>query len=165
MYCPICATKVSVNQKFCRSCGFGLEQTAQSVSEQHSTELALNLRERKNKLERLGVIALRIFGVGVIGFFLYLVGAKVLSLVAQGQIFGAIALLALVAVLSCGLLSVLLFAEAKEIQETPRKHGPDSPEENLEGAPTAKLLPENQCEPIPSVTELTTELLRARRKL
>jgi hypothetical protein len=164
MYCPICATKVSVNQKFCRSCGFGLEKTAQLVSEQHPTELALNLRERKDKLERLGLIGLSIFGVGVLGFLLYLVGGKVLSLLAQGKIFGAIALLALVAVLSCGLLSVLLFAQAKEIKEAPPRHRPDSPEENLEGAPTAKLLPENQREPISRVTERTTELLLAERK-
>jgi hypothetical protein len=58
----------------------------------------------------------------------------------------------------------LLFAQAKEIKEAPPRHRPDSPEENLEGAPTAKLLPENQREPIPSVTERTTELLLAERK-
>ena len=57
MFCPICSTKVSVDQKFCRSCGFGLEKTVQSVSEQHPTDLARNLEEQKNKLERLGVIA------------------------------------------------------------------------------------------------------------
>jgi hypothetical protein len=164
MYCPICATKVSVNQKFCRSCGFGLEKTAQSVSEQHSTELAPDLREQKNKLERLGVTALSIFGVGVLGLLLYLVGAKVLLLLAQGKIFAAIALLALVAVLSCGLLSVLLFAKAKEIQEAPRMYPPDSPEEHLESAPTAKLLPENPGEPISSVTERTTELFLEEKK-
>jgi small-conductance mechanosensitive channel len=164
MHCPICSTTVSVNQKFCRSCGFGLEKTAQSVSEQHPTELALNLREQKNTLERLGLIALRIFGLGVIGFFLYMVGYKVLSLFAQGKILGALALLALVVVLGCGLLSVFLFAKAKDIQEASSKRRLQDPEEESESAPTARLLPENQSELIPSVTERTTELLLAEKK-
>lgn len=161
MHCPICSTKVSVNQKFCRYCGFGLEKTAQSVSEQHPTELALNLREQKNKLERLGVIALSIFGIGVIGFFLYIVGYKILSLFAQGKILAGLALLALVVVLGCGLLSVFLFAKAKDIQEA---RGLQEPEEETKSAPTAKLLPESQTEPIRSVTERTTELLVAEKK-
>jgi hypothetical protein len=99
MYCPICSTKVSVDQKFCRSCGFGLEKTVQSVSEQHPTDLALNLEEQKNKLERLGVIALSIFGIGVIGFFLYMVGYKVMSLLAQGKMLAALGLIGLTIIL------------------------------------------------------------------
>jgi hypothetical protein len=48
------------------------------------------LREQQNKLERLGVIGLRVFGVGVTGFFLYIFVSKILSLFAQGRILGAL---------------------------------------------------------------------------
>ena len=91
-----------------------MEKTAQSVGEQHPTELAENLREQKKKLERLGVIAVSIFGLGVISFFLYMVGYKVMSLFAQGRILAALGLIVLVAVLGCGLLSVILLPKRRK---------------------------------------------------
>ncbi len=118
MYCPICSAIVSSNQKFCRTCGFGLEKTVQSVGEQHPTEMARNLEKQKNKLERLGVIALSIFGLGVIGFFLYMVVTKVMSLFEQGKVLAAVGLIGLVVVLTCGLLSVILFAKANKLEES-----------------------------------------------
>src|SRR5688572_20229865 len=115
MYCPNCGTKISLDQKFCRSCGLGLVKIAQSLTEQLPTKLDESLQERKNKLERLGVTALSIFGVGVLGFFLYMVGYKLM--LAQGKILAALGLLALIVILGCGLLSVILFAKAKEVEE------------------------------------------------
>ena len=55
MYCPNCGNKNAEGQKFCRSCGLGLEKIAQSVSEQLPTVTVKNLQERTEKLERLGV--------------------------------------------------------------------------------------------------------------
>ena len=141
-----------------------MEKTAQSVGEQHPTELAENLREQKKKLERLGVIAVSIFGLGVISFFLYMVGYKVMSLFAQGRILAALGLIVLVAVLGCGLLSVILFAKAKEVEEAATKRRLPPPEDMPEAAPKAKLLSESPLEPLPSVTERTTELLFEERK-
>jgi phosphoribosyl-ATP pyrophosphohydrolase len=57
-----------------------------------------------------------------------------------------------------------LFAKAKDIQEASSKRRLQDPEEESESAPTARLLPENQSELIPSVTERTTELLLAEKK-
>jgi hypothetical protein len=159
MYCPNCSTRVSLDQKFCRSCGFGLEKIAEAVSEQHPSQLAQNLREQKNKLERLGVLALSIFGIGVIGFFLYMVGDKVISLFAQGKTLAALGLIGLTIVLGCGLLSVILFAKAKEVQELSTKRRLQDPQDLQKPGATAKLLQENTLEPIPSVTEHSTELL------
>jgi hypothetical protein len=92
MYCPICSAKVTSSQRFCRTCGFGLEKTAQSVAEQHPKWLDQNLRVQKNKLERLGVAALRVFGTGLLGFLLYLVGYKLM--ISQGRILAALGILA-----------------------------------------------------------------------
>jgi hypothetical protein len=85
MYCPICSTKVSLDQKFCRSCGLGLEKIAQSVSEHHPTELTQNLEGQENKLEGWGIVALSICGIGLSGFFFYMVqvGSQVMALFAQ----------------------------------------------------------------------------------
>lgn len=155
MYCPICSTKISLDQKFCRYCGFGLEKTAQSVSEQLPTKLEENLQERKNKLERLGVAALSVFGLGVLGLFLYMVGYNL----SQGEILAALGVLGLLVILGSGLLSVFLFAKAKDVQDASSKRRLQPPDEMPEAAATSKLLHESRLEEIPSVTERTTELL------
>jgi uncharacterized membrane protein YvbJ len=162
MYCPNCGTKISLDQKFCRSCGLGLEKIAQSLTEQHHTRLDESLQERKNRLERLGVTALSIFGVGVLGLFLYMVGYKLM--LAQGKILAALGLLALIVILGCGLLSVILFAKAKEVEKAATKRRLQQSKEMPEAEATAKLLPESYLEPAPSVTERTTELLFAEKK-
>ena len=162
MYCPNCGTKISLDQKFCRSCGLGLVKIAQSLTEQLPTKLDESLQERKNKLERLGVTALSIFGVGVLGFFLYMVGYKLM--LAQGKILAALGLLALIVILGCGLLSVILFAKAKEVEDAAGKGRLQPPKEMPAAEGTGKLLPESYPTPVPSVAEGTTELLFVEKK-
>lgn len=158
MYCPNCGTNISLDQKFCRSCGLGLEKIALSVAEQLPTKLDENLKERKNRLEQLGVIALSIFGVGVLSLFLYMVGSKLM--LSQGKLVAALAVLGLIIILGSGLLSVLLFAKATEVEEASNKRRLQMPEVDQ----TGKLLEEGHLEPVPSVTESTTELLFAEKK-
>jgi hypothetical protein len=162
MYCPNCGTKISLDQKFCRSCGLGLEKIAQSLGEQLPAKLDENLQERKNKLEKLGVTALSIFGIGVLGYFLYMVGYKLM--LSQGSILAVLGVLGLLIILGCGILSVILFAKAKEVEEAATKRRLLPPKDLPESAATAKLLSENRLEPLPSVTERTTELLFEERK-
>ena len=157
MYCPICSTKISLNQKFCRSCGFGLEKIARSVSEQLPSKLDENLQDKKNKLERLGVAALSVFGVGVLGLFLYMVGYKLM--LTQGKILAALGVLGLLIILGSGLLSVYLFAKAKDVQEASGKRRLQHTDEMPEAAGTSKLLEESNLEEMPSVAQRTTELL------
>lgn len=162
MYCPNCGTKISLDQKFCRSCGLGLEKIAQSLLEQLPAKLDESLQDRKNKLERLGVIALSIFGVGVLSLFLYMVGYKLM--LAQGKLVAALGLLAFSVILGSGLLSVILFAKAKEVEEAKAKRRLQPSKEMAEAEAAEKVLPESQLEPVPSVAERTTELLFAEKK-
>lgn len=161
MYCPSCSAKVALDQKFCRSCGFGLEKTVQSLSEQQHTEIAQNLQGQKDKLERLGLVALGIFGLGVAGFFLFIFGSKVMTLFAQGKLLAAVGLLGLLIILSFGLLAVLLFAKAKEAEETSTRRRHLQGDDTRTSAAAGKLLPDSHLEEVASVTDRTTELLFA----
>jgi hypothetical protein len=160
MYCPNCGKQTSTEQKFCRACGLGLETIAQSLGEQLPARMDQSLVARKERLEKLGVGALSVFGLGVLGFLLYAVGQK---LSAQGSLLAVLAMVGLVIMLGCGLLSVILFARAKELGEQANKRQLQ-PNEIETGGSTRELLPEGRFEPIPTVTERTTELLFAEKR-
>lgn len=160
MYCPNCGKQTSTEQKFCRACGLGLEKIAQSLGEQLPARMDQSLVARKERLEKLGVGALSVFGLGVLGFLLYAVGQK---LSAQGSLLAVLAMVGLVIMLGCGLLSVILFARAKELGEQANKRQLQPNETDTSGS-TRELLPEGRFEPVPTVTERTTELLFAEKR-
>lgn len=160
MYCPNCGNKNSTDQKFCRSCGLGLQKIVESVAEQLPTKIEKSLQERKEKLERLGVAALSVFGAGLLIPILYSIIYKTMWI--QGKVMTGVGMLALVLVLCCGLLSVILFAKAKDIQETPAKRPLTDPPEMNGIENTRELSPQTLPQkPVFSVAERTTELLLA----
>ena len=161
MYCPNCGSQTSTDQKFCRACGLGLEKIALSLNEQLPARLDQSLIARQDRLEKLGLGALSVFGLGVLGFLLYAVAQKLL--VSQGSLLTILALVGLVIMLGCGLLSVILFARAKELKEQASKRQLQ-PNANEPSAPTKELLPESRLEPVPTVTDRTTELLFAEKR-
>lgn len=161
MYCPNCGNKTSTDQKFCRACGLGLEKIAQSLGEQLPARMDQSLSARKERLEKLGVGALSVFGLGVLGFLLYAVAQKLLA--SQGSLLTILAMIGLVIMLGCALLSVILFARAKELGEQASKRPPQPNANELAGS-TKELLPEGNFEPVPTVTERTTELLFVERR-
>ena len=162
MFCPNCGNKISLDQKFCRTCGLALEKIAQSVCEQLPTRLDESLEERKNKLERLGVVALSIFGAGLLSALLYKVGYQLM--LTQGKILAALGMLAVVVILGSGILSVILFAKAHDVEEVKTRRRLQGSEKTPEAESTARLLPEGYIEPVPSVADRTTELLLAEKK-
>lgn len=162
MYCPNCGTKTKAEQKFCRSCGLGLEKIAQSLAEQLPAQLDESLSARKNRLERLGVTALSLFGVGVLALALYGIVYRVILI--QGRIMEGVGLLAFLAIVACGLVAVYLFAQAGEVQEASNRRKLARAEELSPKETYTKLLPEAQLEPLPSVADRTTELLFAEKK-
>lgn len=159
MYCPNCGKQTASDQRFCRACGLGLEKIAQSLGEQLPERVDETLLARKERLEKLGVAALSVFGLGLLSFLAYAIGQK---LIAQGSLFAALVTLGLVIMLGCGLLSVILFARAKELAEQATKRQLPSKAEEQNGS-TRELLPEGNFTPVPTVTERTTELLFAEK--
>lgn len=158
MYCPNCGNQNSADQKFCRSCGLGLQKVAQTLSEQLPTKLDVSLQQKKERFEKLGVAALSVFGAGVAIPVLYGIFYKMMW--AQGKVMAGLGLLALIIVLGCGLLSVILFAKANEVKETPAKPPlPAQPE--LHPQADTRELPEHSAPetPVFSVVDRTTELL------
>jgi hypothetical protein len=159
MFCPNCGSKNSTQQKFCRSCGLSLEKSAQSLVEQIPAKIDQSIERRKEKLERFGFIAL--IGVGIVG-----VGALSYMIIfnmmlAQGKILGGLALLTIII---CGLSAVFFFNYANFLKETAVKNRLQPPEETREYETPAKFLNDSYLEPIPSVTERTTELLYVERE-
>ena len=159
MFCPNCGSKNSTQQKFCRSCGLSLEKTAQSLVEQIPAKIDQSLERRKEKLERFGAIALSGVGVVGVGALSYLIIFNMM--LAQGKILGGLALLTIII---CGFLAVFFFNYANYLKETAVKNRLQPPEEMREYETPAKLLNDSYLEPIPSVTERTTELLYEERK-
>lgn len=152
MYCPNCGAKNSIEQNFCRSCGLSLEKTAFSLSEQLPAKLDQSIQAKKERLEKLGVAALSVFGLGVLSLLVYGIGIKLID---KG-VLGILATLGVLIMLVCGLGSVILFARAKELDEKSTRR----PRNLSSGSGSTKeLLSEGHLEPVPTVTERTTELL------
>ena len=161
MYCPNCGNQNSTEQNFCRSCGLGLEKIAQSLAEQLPTQIDANQLKQKERIERQGVIALSIFAAGIIGLLLYLVVYKVIFV--QGRTLEGLGILAFLALISSGLVAVYLFAKANEIGQKSKSREVTGTDESLSSTPTSKLLREGYFEPMPTVTDRTTDLLTVER--
>lgn len=154
MYCPNCGAKTSSDQNFCRTCGLGLEKIAASLTEQMPTKVDRTLHEQKERYEKMGMAALSVFGLGILIVILYSVGYKLMM--TQGNILAGLAIIGFLIMVACGLTSVVLFAKAKEVGEGAAKR----PAPTLSTAESTKeLLTEGHFEPVPSITDRTTDLL------
>jgi hypothetical protein len=160
MFCPNCGANNSTDQKFCRACGLNLEKSAESLLEQ--LQKASFSRE-ENFLEKLGTIGF--FGLATV----YLVAISLLSYVVFNKfvlsgetekiIFGVV----LIAGFIFATLMLAYVALNEILNEKKGKSSPVSPKE-IEKKDTAKLLEEKPFEPVPSVTEDSTELIYAENK-
>lgn len=162
MFCPNCGATTSVEQKFCRACGLGLEKIALSLSEQLPTGPDEHLMSQKERFERMGLALLGVFGLGVLVLIAYGVIFKLM--ITQGKWWGGLALLGFIIMGASGLLSTILFAKAKEAEEAAGKRRLEAKDPAVVATPTRELLPEGHLEPVPSVTDRTTELLHVEKK-
>ena len=156
MYCPNCGTKTAADQNFCRACGLGLEKIAVTLNEQLPARVDVSLEEQKQRYEKLGVAALSVFGLGVLSIIVYGVIYKLM--VSGGNVLTGLAALGFIIMVACGLASVVLFAKANEAGEAATKRKPQQIPSTESGS-TKELLTEGHFEPVPSVTDRTTELL------
>jgi hypothetical protein len=156
MFCPNCGAKTSIEHKFCRACGLGLEKIALSLTEQLPDRPDENLLSEKQRLERWGMAALCVFGVGLLSIFLY--GIVYKMIITEG-IRGGLGALGFLILAVSGLLAAILFAKAQEAEKSASKRRIQQKDAAVVATPTKELLTEGHLEPVPSVTDRTTELL------
>jgi uncharacterized membrane protein YvbJ len=158
MYCPNCGNQNSTDQKFCRSCGLGLQKVAQTLGEQLPTKLDVSLQQKKERFEKLGLAALGIFGGGLLIPILYSIIYTKMWI--QGKIMAGLGSLAMVVLLGFGLLAAILFAKANEVKEAAAKRPSLEPAELNSGVETRELPAYSApARPVFSVVDRTTELL------
>lgn len=161
MFCPNCGGENRREQNFCRSCGLKLDAISQVVAEQTpSLEYAARQR-RKDLFERLGLFSLSV--AALIGIALLFAKAAYYKLI----LFGPEVLFwsATGALMAFALLSVFFFNYPKLFMKfekvDPRLGSTDG---TAPAIPTAKLIEDRPFEPVPSVTENTTNLLPVRQE-
>jgi len=148
MYCPRCGKDGSLEQKFCRACGFQLDQVVELLEPQSVQVVDQNLAQFK--LRRIGsivvmsTISLALFGV---------CGAIIWAMVVGGMpvSFGLIGLLLLLGI-TFGFIFLGL-AQLKAETSTASQTALDSNETST------RLLNQQALNIPPSVTERTTNLL------
>lgn len=162
MFCPNCGANNSTEQKFCRTCGIGLEKTVESLMEQ-KLSLAQNdsLLRKRILLETFGTVATGgLITVTVIGVsaIIYTILTKMI-LTGSSVLFGSL----LTAFIVFALLTLIYVVFRESLNEKQNKRKTPGNELN-ESKNTVNLLEEKPFEPIPSVVENTTELLYTKNK-
>ena len=151
MLCPNCGTRMTNEHKFCRNCGMNLEPVARALAAHLSpggAALASAAREAERRVMRH-----RIRGLAA-GVVTILFGLLLLSLLpGKGfQILGvAAALMGLVTAIMC------IISPMRTAYNAAGEYAPPAPD--TAAPPTGRLLHEQTFEPVPSVTERTTDLL------
>ena len=165
MHCPNCGTKNSTEHRFCRACGLSLEKFALLLAEElpagelgraEAEALArLAARERRTRfwLTAAGFACIAL----VVGAALY--GIIFKFIIEKGEVVGGLIFLF---VILLGLAFAGLATYNESLKEKMRKRlEPTLPRVE----PTGRLLPDgSRFEPVPSVTERTTELLAVENK-
>jgi hypothetical protein len=160
MFCPNCGKSTSVEQKFCRSCGLGLEKAAQSLAEQLSVNnIDTTLQNKQRKVERwltlVGGSVISLFIISVLGGFIYK------TILVEGEVLEGLGFLVFI----LGIITFALLALYREsLRKKSGKHlsSQTLPLQQPESA--EKLLPASYAVALPGVTEHTTELLEVEKK-
>ena len=158
MLCPNCGTRGSSEHKFCRRCGMNLEPITQALAEHRATGGAVLTREEEERraLARLAS------GMtwGLVLFFVGLLLLAVAKMFALGR-FGMLA--GLLVTLVGGLVATIAaFAPMRAAAGSARAL--KNPDALPDAKTTGRLLDEPPHEPLPTITDRTTELLKSRDK-
>ena len=162
MFCPNCGANNSTEQKFCRSCGLNLEQTTQSMLEQIPSAASANLIKQRRKLEKFGDIAFTGFGIAILLGVIGLVYVIFVKMVLSGDNPAAGIVLILFIIFATLALAYVFMNET--LKEQSAKLNPELTKELEKKLETGKLLEEGNFEPVPTITEGTTDLLYTQNK-
>lgn len=156
MFCPNCGQANAETLKFCRNCGLQLEKFSEILAEEEIPVREKGILENRKLFERLGYIALFCFLGMAFGYVFYL------AVYYKFLLFGKdwMAFFALFGFVVLGILTLFFFNFHKFYNREKQEN--DSPEQ-IEKA-DERLLSEGDFEPVPSVTENTTELLETEIK-
>ena len=161
MFCPNCGAKNGAEQKFCRSCGMNLEQTAVTLADQFGADFEISSRSVDRFFNSLGKFAFGGFGTVLvigIGFLIYSVISK--FIVDGSQVAFGVFLILFLIFASLSLVYVIY----NESKKDKKRAASDERGRELSSAATQNLLSEPSQMPIPSVVDDTTELLRIESK-
>lgn len=163
MFCPNCGSNNSTEQKFCRSCGINLEQTAQSLLEQIPSSASAGLIKQRQKLEKFGDVVFTGFAAAILLGVIGLIYVTFTKMVLAGNNPAAGIVLILIIIFATLALAYVFMNET--LKEKSAKLSPELAKELEPGRETGKLLEEGNFEPAASsVTDRTTELLYTENK-
>jgi hypothetical protein len=159
VHCPNCGTRTTSEQKFCRACGMALDKVAQILAEQLPEVVPdEDIRRRKRRVELLlTALVGGMIGTLVISM-IWVIVVKIIirkGEVLEGSIFLGFIIAAAIAL-------ALVFYRESLLEREAKRAAPSQTQ--LPPAPGARGLPEPSFEPVPSVTDRTTELLAAERR-
>ena len=157
MFCPRCGSKNSTEQKFCRSCGMNLEQTAVELAGQFGSDHEISTRSIDRFFNSLGKFAFGGFATVLViglGFLLYTILSR---FILNGSQIAFGVFLFLFVVFAALSLVYVIYNESKKDRKVERRVDPLVLERSAPD--TGKLLTESSELPIPSVIDDTTDLL------
>lgn len=163
MYCPNCGNKTSSEQKFCRSCGLGLEKTAQSLVEQLIVARPEeSLQDSQANLEQLKTIGLIACTGGlslIVASIIYLLVTVYIpqAIYRESPVGVMVSLAVLLFLLS--VVFALSYLYYTKYRKGLTNHQRKQPTSLPQGDASTRWLSESRIEPIPSIIERTTELI------
>jgi hypothetical protein len=160
MFCPNCGSTNSTDQKFCRSCGLNLRESADSLLSQIPEAAFAELKRQERRLERFGSIAFTGLGVVLLLGILLVIYSILQKMVFSGENpVGGILLIAFVIFATLSLAYVVFNESLKEKREKLNPRLESKPAVTAGLRMPAQLADGAEFEPAPTVTEDTTELL------
>lgn len=159
MHCPSCGNESSLDQKFCRKCGFNLEPVGKLiVNNPAADQLKLEKAERE-KLALRRMVSWMMWGMLIllIGVVVIVIN-KQFNLDPLVKLVGTFLTLGGVSVAMYGLLDTMRGGKARPKPEVIETGSSNTSEEPVK-ADTTRELEGRLPVPLPSVTERTTQLI------
>lgn len=156
MHCPSCGNESSLDQKFCRQCGFDLAPIGKLLI-QHvdSVEPEIDKRDQEKLIVR------RMFKVMGVGLLIVLLGVVLLTAKKGFELDKIAQLMAsLFLLVGTAVAGYSIFAAVRQGTAPARKKSTSRDRDQVREAHITKELAEGRIPvPVPSVTERTTQLI------